>query len=200
MSKQRMLFTETPLSKAIFKFFSSLEQDILKATNHPGAYRAYLFGGCALHIHTNARGSNDIDVEINAARRMEKTQVLITKASVTYQNGSTKRILAFDTNFTPMLGPLHEDYQDDAIRLQSESYDSPLWTYVVTPEDLAVSKLGRFGAQDIDDILTLLRMKKMTLDGFYKRATEAIDYYACNKTTATGSLNHIVRLYNQSND
>ena len=127
---------------------------------------------------------------------MTRTDVQITKASVTYQSDSTRHILAYDVKFTPMLGPLHEDYQDDDIRLQNRSCDSPLWTYVVTPEDLAVSKLGRFGAQDIDDILTLLSMKKMTLDGFYKRATDAIDYYVGNKTTATGNLNHIVRLYN----
>lgn len=195
---QKQLFTETPLSKAIFSFFGSLEKDILKTTSRPGSYKAYLFGGCALHIHTNARGSNDIDVEFNAARWITRTDVAISKETITYKAGSIRRKLAFDANFTPLLGPLHEDYQEDAIQLQKQITDSPLWIYVVTAEDLAVSKLGRFGEQDIKDILTLLNMKKMTLESFYERASEAISYFVGNTTRTKGNLEHIVRLYNKS--
>jgi hypothetical protein len=192
------LYTETPLSKAIFSFFSYIAKDIKKVTSKPGSYRAYIFGGCAFHIHTNARGSNDIDVEFNAARWMTSKEVIISKPSITYMNGAIERTLAFDSKFNTMLGPLHENYQTDAIQLQRKLSDSPLWIYVVTPEDLATSKLGRYSERDRDDILTLLQLKKMSVDSFYKRATEAIDYYVGNKTAVTNSLIQVINMYKHS--
>lgn len=193
-----ILYTETPLSKAIFSFFSYIENDIRKVTLKPGSYRAYIFGGCAFHIHTNARGSNDIDVEFNAARWMTNKDIAISKPSITYMNGAVERTLAFDSKFNTMLGPLHEDYQADAIQLQRKFSDSTLWIYVVTPEDLATSKLGRYTERDRDDILTLLELKKMSVDSFYKRATEAIEYYVGNKTAVINSLNQVINMYKQT--
>ena len=99
--------------------------------------------------------------------------------------------------FNPMLGPLHEDYQDSAIQLQTRHKNSPLWIYVVTAEDLAISKLGRFGEQDRQDILTLLRKNCMTVDSFYTKASEAINYYVGNTSVATGNLEHVIRLYRE---
>ena len=54
-------------------------------------------------------------------------------------------------------------------------YLGSLWIYVVTAEDLAISKLGRFGEQDRQGILTLLRKNCLTVDNFYTRASEAIN-------------------------
>jgi len=103
------LYLDTPLTKALFRFFSSLEQDLRKESPADGAIRAYIFGGCALHIHTNARGSNDIDVEFNSARWLNRQDVVITKQAVDYKADGRTRTLVFDQNFTPTLGPLHED-------------------------------------------------------------------------------------------
>lgn len=190
-------YTDTPLSKAIFTFFKHIEEEVVKESVRPGSLKAYIFGGCAMHIHTNARGSADIDVEFSAAKWLTGNEIKIRKQTVTYKNGGADQLLAYDTNFTPMLGPLHEDYVDDAIRLQKRSKESPLWVYVVTPEDLAVSKLGRFGAQDQEDILTLLKMKKMTRDSFYERAKEALKYYVGDVSKTKGYLEYIVKRYNQ---
>ena len=191
----KQLFINIPLSKALFRFFNHLEDDVLKATTRPGSYKAYIFGGCALHIHTNTRGSSDIDVEFIPAKWMGKKDVVITRPSVSYNMNGEPNILTLDRNFTPMLGPLHEDYQDDAIQLQKRFHDSPLWLYIVTAEDLAVSKLGRYGERDIQDILILLKMQKMTVDSFRKRAESAIDYYVGDHRAVTGHLNHVLRLY-----
>lgn len=191
------LHIDTPLSLAIFRFFDYLREDILKNTSKPGSVKAYIFGGCALHIHTNARGSNDIDVEFNSAKWLRGKDIVINNSRITYKSGDKRFTLVLDGNFTPTLGPIHEDYQDDAIQLQKHLPNSPLWIYVVTPEDLAVSKLGRFGEQDRNDILTLLKMKKMTLDSFTKRANEALKYYVGSVDTAKGSLDYIIRQYQQ---
>src|SRR5690554_6258734 len=150
-----MLHKDTPFAKAIFDMFTQLEERILEVTQQPGACRAYLFGGCAVHIHTKSRGSSDVDVEIEGLRALKKNDILINLAPVYFEDPEAgMEMLFFDETFTPTLSPLHEDYQEDAIPLETRE-DSPLWVYVVTKEDLAVSKLGRYGEQDIDDILTL---------------------------------------------
>lgn len=192
----KKLYLETPLSKAVLKFFSNLEADIRAMTSKPGSVKAYLFGGCAFHIHTNARGSNDIDVEFNSAKWITGKDIVISKQFVTYQEeDSRRRRVTLDPNFTPMLGPLHENYVDDAIQLQTRFKDSPLWIYVVTAEDLAVSKLGRYSERDRDDILTLLRKNKMTLESFEKRASEALSYYVGNASVAKSHLRQVINLY-----
>lgn len=168
------LYMDTPLSKAVMRFFTHVENDILKTTNKPGAVKAYLFGGCALHIHTKARGSNDIDVEFSSAKWLTGKDIVFSHQYVTYQDESGRKLVSIDRQFTPMLGPLHEDYQENAIRLQTKQNDSPLWIYVVTAEDLAVSKLGRYSDQDRADILTLLKQGKITASGFRNRAEEAL--------------------------
>jgi hypothetical protein len=74
----------------------------------------------------------------------------------------------------------------------------PLWIYVVTPEDLAVSKLGRYSERDRDDILTLLRKNKMTLESFENRASEAISYFVGNASVVKSHLRQIIGMYTGS--
>jgi len=192
------LFLDTPLSKAVLKFFNHIEGDVLQRTSQPGAIKAYIFGGCAFHIHTNARGSNDIDVEFNSAKWITGQDLVFSKQFITYQDEGLRKQVSLDHNFTPMLGPLHEDYADDAIQLQTRFKDSPLWLYVVTAEDLAISKLGRYSERDRSDILMLLNKKKMNVDFFEQRATEAINYYVGNTSVAMSHLRQVVKMYKDS--
>lgn len=71
MSKEK-LFTNTPMGRAIIDAMLEVNAAISEqvADAEPGTYRAYIFGGAALHIHTNARGSSDIDVELQAAHAL----------------------------------------------------------------------------------------------------------------------------------
>ncbi len=187
------LYLNTPLAKAVLKFFNRAEEDFSKEKLPPGSVRAYLFGGCAMHILTNSRGSGDIDVEFTAARHVKNSELKFNVAPIAYNIKQTKLRLLYDKTFTPTLGPLHEDYQDDAIQLATRMRPSPLWLYVVTPADLAVSKLGRFGDRDIDDILTLIKLKKLSIGEFLERATSATNYYIGNTLTIKGNINYILK-------
>lgn len=64
------LYLNTPLAHAVLQFFNRAEKDFSKMELHPGSIKAFLFGGCAMHILTNSRGSGDIDVEFSAARHV----------------------------------------------------------------------------------------------------------------------------------
>lgn len=55
---------DTALGQALVDFFEVLEP--IYAGGDHGVFRAIVFGGCAVHIHTKARGSADVDVEITS--------------------------------------------------------------------------------------------------------------------------------------
>ncbi|MDN5417741.1 MAG: hypothetical protein L0G09_09895, partial [Acinetobacter sp.] len=73
------IYSNSPITIAILKLFQELENYISK--NHKnlpnGAVKAFIFGGCAFHIHTNARGSNDIDAEIQAIQQLKKHDIVL---------------------------------------------------------------------------------------------------------------------------
>src|SRR5690606_35005241 len=129
-----MLNTSTPFAKAIFELFTQLEELIQTQTNEPGACRAYLFGGCAVHIHTNARGSSDVDVELEAMKKGLKLDELVLKLDPVFYDDpeAGQEVLYYDETFNPTLAPLHEDYQQDAIPLEIRN-NSPLWVYMSSP-------------------------------------------------------------------
>ena len=187
------LYLNTPLAQAVLKFFNRAEEDLFKIQLPPGSIKAYLFGGCAMHILTNSRGSGDIDVEFSAARHVKDSDLKFNVSPIVYSVQKEKFWLYYDETFSPTLGPLHENYQDDAIQIETRMRPSPLWFYVVSPADLAVSKLGRFGDRDIEDILTLIKLKKLSIDDFLDRASEAAEYYVGSESTIKSYINYIQR-------
>jgi hypothetical protein len=118
------LYYHTPLGSAILKLFDKIKQSIKSQypTLPAGYVKAYIFGGAAVHIYTNARTSHDVDTDWNASLKLD------TDLTIFYdeEDGNPKRSLVLDTNFNVNMGLIHPDYQEDAIVLQPK-LDSPLW-------------------------------------------------------------------------
>jgi hypothetical protein len=53
---------------------------------------------------------------------------------------------------------------------------------------VAISKLGRFGARDQEDIQSLLQLPHVDIKDFERLAEEAIDYYVGNRMPVLGNL------------
>ncbi|MEX7018865.1 hypothetical protein AB2C84_32995, partial [Pseudomonas aeruginosa] len=88
----------------------------------PGTVKVFIFGGCGVHLLTHARGSDDIDAEVEAAkilRRDELVAVLVDPEF--YEQGDDDLTVEFDPNYNTSLGPLHEDYRDRAIPIDGFS-------------------------------------------------------------------------------
>lgn len=64
----------TPLGQAIGNLFARALP--LLDGNPPGSLKVFVFGGCAVHLLTHARGSADIDAEIEAARVLRKDEIM----------------------------------------------------------------------------------------------------------------------------
>jgi len=185
-----MLHLETPLARAVRLLFDRALP--LLEGRSPGTVRIYVFGGCALHILTNARGSADIDAELKASEQLLKEEIrAVYAAPEDYEQDGLDLSVVFDQHFTNSLCPLHEDYEDRAILLSGYD-DSPMQVFIAHPLDLAISKLGRFTERDQDDIHLLIGAGKLDLDEFDRLATEAIDYYPCDKGTVTSCLRLIL--------
>ena len=59
---------------------------------------------------------------------------------------------------------------------------------LLTPVDLAVSKLGRFSAQDRDDITALARRKLIDAKSLRKRAEEALTAYVGDTSRVANTI------------
>ena len=152
--------------------------------------RMYVAGGAALHFYTGERVSRDV----NAA--FSHRIALPENLEVAYRDADgAARLLYFDRQYNDTLGLLHEDANDDSVPLALEGVDATvLDVRLLSALDLAVSKIGRFGGHDRDDIATLARRKLITAAALRRRAEEALQAYVGDTTRVQGSIEIAVRI------
>lgn len=152
--------------------------------------RMVIAGGTALYLHTGERVTEDIDATFS--RRV----LFSSDIEVAYRDPDGRAALLYlDRNYNDTLGLMHEDADDDAMRVDIRDIDRKvLDVRVLTPLDLAVSKLARFSDQDRDDILLLARHKLVDAKALRKRAGKALGGYVGNTTTVGNTLDIACRL------
>ena len=146
---------------------------------------ACVAGGAAMHFYTGDRYSRDIDAKI-LARIMIDPQEL----QVAYQgNDGRARLLYFDTQYNDSFALLHHTAYADARPVDIEGVDKRrLEVRLLTPVDLAVSKLSRFSEQDQDDIRALARHNLITAAALRRRAEAALPDYVGNLERIKNSI------------
>ena len=157
------LHTDTALALGLKLLFDKLEQGLELSA----PLVVYLAGGMAVHLYTSERVTTDVDAEFSA-RLAIPSDLLI---DVEMENGESVA-LYFDTNFSPMFGLLHEDYQQDAIGVDLGL--KLISVKVLSPIDLAVSKLARYADNDRQDIQQLVRLGLINADEIEERAASAL--------------------------
>ncbi len=87
---------------------------------------------------------------------------------------------------------MHEDYEEDA-QSWSEINEGNQFidVRVLTPIDLAVSKLSRFAGNDPDDIMSLASFKYFSSKQLRERAEEALNCYIGNTIPVKGNIDQI---------
>ena len=126
----------------------------------------YLAGGMAVHLYTGQRVTTDIAAEFGARVAIPNDLTV----EVVAEDGS-EQVLYFDTNYNPMFGLMHEDYREDAVELRIDLQRIRL--FVLSPLDLAVSKLARFADNDREDIEALVDAGHVSAVRLESRAKEA---------------------------
>jgi hypothetical protein len=88
------------------------------------------------------------------------------------------RLLYFDTQYNDSFALLHHNAYDDAVPIALAGVDPRrLEVKLLTPLDLAVSKLSRFSEQDQLDIRALARERSIDATQLRRRAEEALPDY-----------------------
>lgn len=144
----------------------------------------YVAGGAALHFFTGERVSEDIDAVFS--RRIALPENL----EVGYRDADgAARLLYFDRQYSDSLALMHENAQEDSVPLTLTGVDGHrLDVRLLSPLDLAVSKLSRFSDQDRDDIVTLAQRKLIKATALRSRAEQALSGYVGSIERIQGNI------------
>jgi hypothetical protein len=124
----------------------------------------------AVHLYTASRVTTDVDAEFGSRIYLPKDLMV----EVTLEDG-TQQVVYLDTNYNSTFALMHEDYLDDSIPVDLGV--NQLRVHVLSPVDLAVSKIARFADNDKEDIAALVRLGLTTADEIEQRAMSAIGGY-----------------------
>lgn len=158
--------THTALANGLRALFSELEVRL----SLQSFLNVYLAGGMAVHLYTANRVTTDVDAEFGA-RIILPNDLMV---EVTLEDG-TPQLVYLDTNYNSTFALMHEDYLSDSIPVDLGT--NQIRVHVLSPVDLAVSKIARFGDNDKEDIAALVRLGLTTAGEIEQRATEALVGY-----------------------
>jgi hypothetical protein len=158
--------THTALAVGVRALFKQLEDRL--SLRQP--LNAYLAGGVAVHLYTASRISTDVDAEFGS-RVFLPNDLLV---DITLEDGR-QQVVYLDTNYNSSFALMHEDYQHDAIPVDL-GLDN-IRVHVLSPVDLAVSKIARFSDNDREDIAALVRLGLTNADAIEQRANDALGAY-----------------------
>jgi len=152
--------------------------------------RMYVAGGAALHFHTGERATQDIDATFS--RRI----ALPDNLEVSYRDADgAAQLLYLDRQYSDTLALIHEDAYRDSKPLALPGLESNvLDVRLLTPTDLAVTKIGRFTSQDRDDIAALAQRGLVHPASLRKRAEEAVGNLVGDTTRLRGNLETACRI------
>jgi hypothetical protein len=124
----------------------------------------------AVHLYTGKRVTGDVDAEFGGRVLLPSDLAVV----VTLEDG-TDQVVYLDTNYNPTFALMHEDYQADSrpVYLGLGS----IRVNVLSPVDLAVSKIARLADNDREDIRELVMLGLTDAGAIEARATEALGGY-----------------------
>lgn len=174
-----------------FNEILSRVQEQLKGSQ-PGVFpiRMYIAGGAALYLLTGARVTEDVDATFS------KKVLFKDEIEVSYRDPDGRaRLMYLDRNYNDALGLLHENAYEDSQPIDVSGIDKKLMdARVLSPVDLAVSKLARFTDQDREDIQLLARKGLIDAKTVRKRAEEALEGYVGDVASVRTSIDVACRL------
>ena len=178
---------------AYLKAFATIMARIdvaLGATRRGGPIAVIVAGGSAVYLYTGARFSKDIDAEIKA-RFLPPDNL---EASYRGKDGHTE-VIYFDRQYNSGYALMHEDADDAAYPIEVEGVDPKrLDVRLLSPIDLAVSKLSRFEEHDREDIRALARLGLIDADALRRRAEDALPGYVGDVRRVKTSIDIACRL------
>lgn len=186
MPANQLFYTRTALAQGLRELFKQLEDRL--SLRSP--VNVYLAGGMAVHLYTASRVTTDVDAEFGGRVYLPNDLMV----EVTLEDG-TPQVVYLDTNYNSSFALMHEDYLNDSIPVDLGV--DQIRVHVLSPVDLAVSKIARFADNDKEDIAALVRLGLTTADEIEQRATSALDGYVGGQAMLRLNLRNAVALSRQ---
>ena len=145
-------------------------QEIAKAipdSHKQTPVKAYLTGGGAVHYYCNSRVSDDVDLIMQYAVKIPEDLFVVWLN----EEGTLEQV-HYDYTYNSTFGLLHEDYEDRAVHMIT--IEDKFEIYLLSPEDLIISKLIRFAQNDEEDIQNIIKTGKVDKKLLYELAKDAI--------------------------
>jgi hypothetical protein len=152
--------------------------------------RMVMAGGAAVHLLTGERVTEDIDATFS------RKVIFEDEISVAYRDPDGRaRMIYLDRNYNDTLGLMHENAYEDSEEVDIPGIDKGLIDVrVLSPLDLAVTKLARFADLDRHDIETLAKRGLIDSASLRKRAEQALGGYVGNLEHVRTSIDVACRL------
>lgn len=174
------------LEAALAKMLEKIDGVVLDSGYSGQPIQMYLAGGIAVNYYCGTRFTGDVNASFSR-------RVLLPYDELTIDLPSTEkgrpRFIYFDQTYNPTLSLMHENYLDHCIEWEEVGYGaSKIKLLLLSPLDLAVSKISRFTEQDQQDILDLAKAGYFRPEEVGQRATEALSYYVGNTPAVKTSI------------
>lgn len=181
--------TDTVLAHGLRELLHQLE----KSMELREPVNVFLAGGMAVHLYTASRTTADVDAEFRPVIPNPRFRISVPQdLAVEIVEDGVEKVVYFDTNYNSTFALMHEDYMDDAVPVLMGMQNLRL--FVLSPVDLAVSKIARFQDNDREDIAALVRGGLTTADAIEKRAAQALGGFVGNTRMLEHNIHDAVAL------
>jgi len=159
----------------------------------------YLAGGMAVNYYCGTRYTEDVDASFSRRIIFSSEEIV---ASYVRPNGKSSFIY-LDKNYNPTFALMHENFEEDCWPWNFDDHQTETISLrILSPVDLAVSKIARFSEQDRQDIKALAIEKLFTESDLRHRAEDALLNYVGNLLSVKNSLSmachDVARILDQS--
>lgn len=156
--------------------------------------KMYLAGGMAVNFYTGYRPTEDVDASFSARLILPKDLVV----SFVDDRGRP-RMVYFDTNYNTSFALVHPDFEFDSYIVKGNEFtDEKIELRILSPVDLALSKVARFEGNDKEDIAELAHHHLVAPCELEERASEALGYYIGNQSMLLINLREAVEIIRAS--
>ena len=171
------------LSQALSQLLDQMDSSIRKGGYDGPPIKMYLAGGMAVNFYCGTRYTEDVDA-------FYTRRVHLGRCEVSYRHSDgNPSFLYLDNNYNPTFGLLHERYDRDVVEWEGIGNERrQIHLHVLSPVDLAVTKISRYSPQDREDILSLAGAGLFSAVQFRNRAMEALADYVGDRVPVMTSI------------
>jgi hypothetical protein len=176
------------LAAALVQILDKIDRSVREGGHTGPPIVMFLAGGLAVNYYCGSRYTGDIDASFS--RRVLLSEKELTAA---YRRADGKdAILYFDANYNPTFALMHPGFEADSRPWDGIGNEGrSVQLNVLSPLDLAVSKISRSSAQDRRDILDLAGRRLLSAGALRTRAEEALDYYIGDKREVRRNIEEV---------